>query len=390
MYNIKKLNAISTAIYDKLPKGDYLVSSHIEDAEADAFLVRSAACLDMPLSERNLAFARAGAGVNNIPIDRCTEKGIVVFNTPGANANAVKELVLCGLLIASRNVVEGVEWAKTLVGEGEQIPKLVEKGKGQFVGPEIQGKTLGVIGLGSVGVLVANAASSIGMNVIGYDPYISIDNAWHLSDHVHKAAKMEDLLSQADYITVHVPLMEQTRDYISSPEFGKMKQGVILLNFARGGIIRETSLFEALDSGKVAKYVTDFPDARCLMHENVICIPHLGASTPESEENCAVMAANEIKHYLERGSIKNSVNMPTCLLGEPVHHRVSVIHDNLPNMVSQMTGVLAREGLNIEEMVNKSRGQVAYTVFDLNEEISEQALEDLRSIQGIIKVRVIA
>ena len=390
MFNVKKLNAISTAIYDKLPKSDYLVSSHIEDAEADAFLVRSAGCLDMPLSERNLAFARAGAGVNNLPIDRCTEKGIVVFNTPGANANAVKELVLCALLVASRNVVEGVEWAKTLIGEGDQIPKLVEKGKSQFVGPEIQGKTLGVIGLGAVGVLVANAATNVGMEVIGYDPYISIDNAWHLSDRVHKAAKMEDLLSKADYITVHVPLMEQTRDYISSPEFGKMKDGVIILNFARGGIIRETSLFEALDSGKVAKYITDFPDARCLMHENVICIPHLGASTPESEENCAVMAANEIKHFLERGSIKNSVNMPTCLLGEPVHHRISVIHDNLPNMVSQMTSVLAKEGLNIEEMVNKSRGQIAYTVFDLNEKISEQAMDEIKAIVGVVKVREIA
>ena len=328
--------------------------------------------------------------MNNLPIDRCTEKGIVVFNTPGANANAVKELVLCALLVASRNVVEGVEWAKTLIGEGDQIPKLVEKGKSQFVGPEIQGKTLGVIGLGAVGVLVANAATNVGMEVIGYDPYISIDNAWHLSDSVHKAAKMEDLLSKADYITVHVPLMEQTRDYISSPEFGKMKDGVIILNFARGGIIRETSLFEALDSGKVAKYITDFPDARCLMHENVICIPHLGASTPESEENCAVMAANEIKHFLERGSIKNSVNMPTCLLGEPVHHHISVIHDNLPNMVSQMTSVLAKEGLNIEEMVNKSRGQIAYTVFDLNEKISEQAMDEIKAIVGVVKVREIA
>ena len=266
----------------------------------------------------------------------------------------------------------------------------MEKGKSQFVGPEIQGKTLGVIGLGAVGVLVANAATNVGMDVIGYDPYISIDNAWHLSDSVHKAAKMEDLLSKADYITVHVPLMEQTRDYISSPEFGKMKDGVIILNFARGGIIRETSLFEALDSGKVAKYITDFPDARCLMHENVICIPHLGASTPESEENCAVMAANEIKHFLERGSIKNSVNMPNCLLGEPVHHRISVIHDNLPNMVSQMTSVLAKEGLNIEEMVNKSRGQIAYTVFDLNEKISEQAIDEIKAIGGVIKVREIA
>lgn len=389
MFNVKKLNAISTAIYDKLPKADYLVSSHIEDAEADAFLVRSANCLDMPLSSRNLAFARAGAGVNNLPIDRCTEKGIVVFNTPGANANAVKELVLCGLLIASRNVVEGVEWAKTLIGEGDKIPALVEKGKNQFVGPELLGKTLGVIGLGAVGVLVANAAASIGMNVVGYDPYISIDNAWHLSDTIHKAAKMEDLLAQADYITVHVPLIEQTKDYLSSPEFGKMKDGVVVLNFARGGIIRETSLFEALDSGKVAKYITDFPDARCLMHEKVICIPHLGASTPESEENCAIMAANEIKHYLERGSIKNSVNMPSCLLAEALHHRISVIHDNLPNMVSQMTGVLAKEGLNIEEMVNKSRGQVAYTVFDLNEKISAQALSELEAIAGVVKVREI-
>ena len=282
MYNIKKLNAISGIVYDYLPKSQYLVSSHIEDADVDGYLVRSANCHELELTDRLLAFARAGAGVNNSPIDKCTEKGIVVFNSPGANANAVKELVLCGLLMASRNVLAGVAWAKTLIGAEGDTMKLVEKGKSQFVGPELMGKTLGVIGLGAIGVLVANAAASIGMNVIGYDPYVSVESAWHLSRAVHRAVNLDDLLSSSDYITVHIPLMDKTRDFISSPEIDKMKDGVILLNFARNGIVRSSSLLEALDSGKIAQYVTDFPTADILGHEKTICIPHLGASTPES------------------------------------------------------------------------------------------------------------
>ena len=389
MYNIKKLNAISGIVYDYLPKSQYLVSSHIEDADVDGYLVRSANCHELELTDRLLAFARAGAGVNNIPIDKCTEKGIVVFNSPGANANAVKELVLCGLLMASRNVLAGVAWAKTLIGAEGDTMKLVEKGKSQFVGPELMGKTLGVIGLGAIGVLVANAAASIGMNVIGYDPYVSVESAWHLSRAVHRAVNLDDLLSSSDYITVHIPLMDKTRDFISSPEIDKMKDGVILLNFARNGIVRSSSLLEALDSGKIAQYVTDFPTADILGHEKAICIPHLGASTPESEENCAMMAAAQLRDYIEFGSIKNSVNMPACVLSEPAHYRLTVIHKNLPTMVNQMTSLIAKEDINIEEMVNKSRGEIAYTVFDLSSAPSEEIMQAFGAIDGVIRVREI-
>ena len=389
MYNIKKLNAISGIVYDYLPKSQYLVSSHIEDADVDGYLVRSANCHELELTDRLLAFARAGAGVNNIPIDKCTEKGIVVFNSPGANANAVKELVLCGLLMASRNVLAGVAWAKTLIGAEGDTMKLVEKGKSQFVGPELMGKTLGVIGLGAIGVLVANAAASIGMNVIGYDPYVSVESAWHLSRAVHRAVNLDDLLSSSDYITVHIPLMDKTRDFISSPEIDKMKDGVILLNFARNGIVRSSSLLEALDSGKIAQYVTDFPTADILGHEKAICIPHLGASTPESEENCAMMAAAQLRDYIEFGSIKNSVNMPACVLSEPAHYRHTVIHKNLPTMVNQMTSLIAKEDINIEEMVNKSRGEIAYTVFDLSSAPSEEIMKAFGAIDGVLRVREI-
>ncbi len=389
MYNIKKLNAISGIVYDYLPKSQYLVSSHIEDADVDGYLVRSANCHELELTDRLLAFARAGAGVNNIPIDKCTEKGIVVFNSPGANANAVKELVLCGLLMASRNVLAGVAWAKTLIGAEGDTMKLVEKGKSQFVGPELMGKTLGVIGLGAIGVLVANAAASIGMNVIGYDPYVSVESAWHLSRAVHRAVNLDDLLSSSDYITVHIPLMDKTRDFISSPEIDKMKDGVILLNFARNGIVRSSSLLEALDSGKIAQYVTDFPTADILGHEKTICIPHLGASTPESEENCAMMAAAQLRDYIEFGSIKNSVNMPVCVLSEPAHYRLTVIHKNLPSMVNQMTSLIAKEDINIEEMVNKSRGEIAYTVFDLSSAPSEEIMQAFGAIDGVLRVREI-
>ena len=389
MYNIKKLNAISGIVYDYLPKSQYLVSSHIEDADVDGYLVRSANCHELELTDRLLAFARAGAGVNNIPIDKCTEKCIVVFNSPGANANAVKELVLCGLLMASRNVLAGVAWAKTLIGAEGDTMKLVEKGKSQFVGPELMGKTLGVIGLGAIGVLVANAAASIGMNVIGYDPYVSVESAWHLSRAVHRAVNLDDLLSASDYITVHIPLMDKTRDFISSPEIDKMKDGVILLNFARNGIVRSSSLLEALDSGKIAQYVTDFPTADILGHEKTICIPHLGASTPESEENCAMMAAAQLRDYIEFGSIKNSVNMPACVLSEPAHYRLTVIHKNLPTMVNQMTSLIAKEDINIEEMVNKSRGEIAYTVFDLSSAPSEEIMQAFGAIDGVLRVREI-
>lgn len=386
MYQIKKLNKISSAVYDELVKGKYNVAEDIADNEADAILVRSAKCHDMEISEKLLAIARAGAGVNNIPIDRMTEAGVVVFNTPGANANAVKELVICGMLLASRNVIEGVEWARGLRGT-EEVAKQVEKGKSQFTGPELKGKTFGVIGLGAIGVLVANAADALGMNVIGYDPYLSVNSALHLNGSVKIAAAVDELLKEADYITVHVPLMENTKNYISAHEFAKMKDGVMLLNYARGGLVNEAALKSALNEGKVAKYITDFPDEELLEMDNVICIPHLGASTPESEENCAVMAAAELREYIEYGSIKNSVNMPACVLNAPNGYRLTLIHKNLPNMVGQMTAILAAEGINIEEMTNKSRGDIAYTVFDLNNRASEEALSKLATIEGMVKIR---
>ena len=389
MYKIKKLNNISAKIYENLPKENFLVSSHMEDSEADAFLVRSANCHEMQLTDKILAFARAGAGVNNLPVDACTEKGIVVFNTPGANANAVKEMVICAMLVASRNIIQGAEWIKTLDKNDPDIEKIVEKGKSQFAGPEIMGKTLGVVGLGAIGVLVANAAKSLGMHVIGYDPYVSIDNAWHLSRSVDRALTLDDLLAQADYITVHVPLMDKTRNYLSEHEFSKMKDGVIVLNFARGGIVNEPALLGAIESGKVSRYITDFPDSMLLDHENVILIPHLGASTPESEENCAVMAAQELRNFIENGSIHNSVNMPECVLAPTQSNRITLFHKNLPNMVGQISAIIAECGINIDEMTNKSRKEIAYTVLDLNTKLSADALKKLSAIDGMIRIREI-
>ncbi len=389
MYNIKKLNSISDSVYDKLPKTCYNVSSHIEEGDVDAYLVRSADCLNMELDDRVLAFARAGAGVNNIPIDKCTEKGIAVFNTPGANANAVKELVICGMLIASRDVMGGIAWAKTLVGQGSQVESLVEKGKNQFVGPELMGKTIGVIGLGAIGVLVANASACLGLKVVGYDPFISIDSAWHLSDAVSRALSLDELLSQSDYITIHVPLMEKTKNFLGPREIAKMKEGAVVLNFARNGLVDQNALFEAMEEGRVARYVTDFPNENCLQNEKTISIPHLGASTPESEENCALMAAAALRGYIETGAIHNSVNLPECPLTRSLHSRIALIHKNLPGMVSQMTSILGGKGLNIEEMVNKSRGDIAYTVFDLNAIPEDATMAELLAIDGVIKIRKI-
>lgn len=389
MFNIKKLNAISKVVYDYLPKENYNVSSHIEEGEVDAYILRSAKCHDMDLNDRILAFARAGAGVNNIPIEKCTEKGIVVFNTPGANANGVKELVFAGMLLASRNLIEAANWAQSLKGKGDEVEALVESGKKQFVGPELKGKTLGVIGLGAIGAMVANAAVAVGMEVIGYDPFLSVDNAWNMSRAVHRASSIDDLLTKADYLTIHVPYSEKTKDYLSGAEFAKMKPGMILMNFARGGLIKETSLFEALENGTVAKYVTDFPNEALLGHENIIAIPHLGASTPESEENCAIMASKQLYDYLEKGSIKNSVNMPTCILGDVIGQRITIIHKNLPNMVGQITAILAKENKNISEMVNKSRNDIAYTALSVDGIVEDAILKEIEAIDGVIKVRSI-
>ena len=388
MVNIKKLNKISPVIYDFLPKEKYNVSSHLEDSESDAFIVRSADCHGMEFTEDVLAIARAGAGTNNIPIDKCTDQGIVVFNTPGANANGVKELVLGCMIAASRNLPEAYDWVKTLSGQGDEVPKLVEKGKGQFVGGELKGKTLGVIGLGAIGIMVANAASAIGMNVIGYDPFLSVDKAWTISMYTHKAEKLDELLEKSDFITLHIPQNDKTKGFLSTPEFSKMKDGVIILNFARGGLVKTTSLFDAIESGKVKKYVTDFPDADTLCHPNVLAIPHLGASTPESEENCAVMAAQQLRDFIETGSIVNSVNMPECIIPTSDTVRLTILHKNSPNMVGQITNKIASYELNIADMANKSRGDIAYTVMNLDHEISADAIAELSQIEGVFKVRV--
>ncbi len=388
MINIKKLNKISPIIYDYLDKEQYNVTSDLPDNDCEGMIVRSADCHSLELSGKLLAIARAGAGTNNIPIDACSEKGIVVFNTPGANANGVKELVLGTMISASRNLPEAYDWAKTLKGQ-EDVPKLVEKGKGQFVGCELKGKTLGVIGLGAIGVMVANVAAAIGMNVIGYDPYLSVDRAWTLSTKTHKAEKLDDLLAQSDFISIHVPQTEKTKNYLSTPEFGKMKKGVILLNFSRDGLVKTSSLMDAIEDGTVAKYVTDFPDNHMLCHEKILAIPHLGASTPESEENCAVMAAQQLHDFFATGTIVNSVNMPECIVSPSAAQTVTIIHKNLPGIVGQIANLIAKYNVNIGDMANKSRGDMAYTVLNLDSDITDEAIHELSGIEGVIKVRII-
>lgn len=380
MYNILTLNKISKAGLSRL--GDnYNVADSVENP--DAVLVRSASMHDMGLPSSLLAIARAGAGVNNIPLDKCTEQGIVVFNTPGANANAVKELVLSALFLSSRKIVEGIEWAKTLKDNADAA-KLVEKGKSQFVGPEIKGKTLGVIGLGAIGILVANAAVSLGMNVLGYDPFISVDAAWGLSPKVKHVVSLNDIFENSDYITLHVPLTPETKGVIGKENIAKMKDGVRILNFARGDLADNEAVLSAVADGKIAKYITDFAAPELLDVENVIVTPHLGASTPESEDNCAKMAADEIKDYLENGNIKNSVTLPAVSMVRGTGTRICVIHKNVPNMISAVTTALA--GANIENMQSKSRKEYAYTILDVTGDFDVAAIE---AIDGVIKVRVI-
>jgi len=387
MYRIQTLNKISSEGLKRFPMDHYEVASEFNSP--DAIIVRSAKMHDMEVPSSLKAIARAGAGVNNIPLDLCTEKGIVVFNTPGANANAVKELVVASLLLSSRNIVQGVNWAKTLVGEGEEVPKLVEKGKSNFVGPELQGKTLGVIGLGAIGMLVANAAHSLGMRVIGFDPYISVDSAWMLSKDVEKAISLDNLLSEADYLSLHIPLMDTTKGFINSSKFDIMKDGVRIMNFARGGLVNKEDLFAAFESGKVASFVTDFPDEELLKHDKVIGIPHLGASTPESETNCAVMAVDQMKDFLENGNIKNSVNFPNTGMPRNGGCRLIIANKNIPKMVGNITTVLADENINIADMLNKHRGDIAYNIIDIDGEISHEQVQKIRDIEGIIMVRLI-
>ena len=389
MYKIQTLNAISDIIHTQLSADSYTISK--DEPVPDAILVRSAAMHDMEFNKELKAIGRAGAGVNNIPLDKCSKQGIVVFNTPGANANAVAELVICGLLMSGRNIAGGIEWAKTLKGKGDEVGKLVEKGKSQFVGAEMRGKTLGVIGLGAIGAIVANAASrGLGMNVIGFDPFISVESAWSLSTSVHRAASADDVIAQADYITFHIPLNDKTRGTINAEMIGKMKDGACILNFSRGEVADAEAVKAALASGKLGRYVTDFPSDALLDTDKVVCIPHLGASTPESEENCARMAAAEIRDYLETGSIHNSVNFPEVQLAAPEAVRVLVLHENIPNMISTITAAAAKEGINIENMINKSKKEMAVTVMEMTELPSSHALDTLATLPGIIRIRTFA
>ncbi len=389
MYTIKKLNNISDAIFESLPAEQFSVSDGAQ--QFDAALVRSADMHEMALPDGLLAIARAGAGVNNIPIPACSEKGIVVFNTPGANANAVKELVICGMLLAGRRIVPGIEWLEQEGKNGTTgLDKLVEKAKNQFVGPELAGKKLGVIGLGAIGVMVANAAShGLGMQVVGYDPYMSVEAAWHLTRAVKHAVSLDEIFGDCDYITLHLPLNDKTRGTVGAAEFAKMKQGAVLLNFARGGLVDDDAMLAALDEGRLLRYVTDFPNDRIVNHEGVIATPHLGASTPESEENCARMAARQLADYLINGNIRNSVNLPDCELPRLSGARVAIINKNITNMVGQITAVLAADGHNIEHMLNKSRGDYAYTLIDLLRAPSEACAARLRGIDGVLRVRVL-
>lgn len=387
MFRVQTLNKISAEGLQRFPMDHYEVAS--EFSSPDAILVRSAKMHEMSFPSSLKTIGRAGAGVNNIPLDVCTEKGIVVFNTPGANANAVKELVIASMLVSSRNLVQGVNWAKTLIGKGEEVPKLVEAGKSNFVGPELHGKTLGVIGLGAIGMLVANAAQSLGMRVIGFDPYISVDSAWMLSKDVEKAISLDNLLSKADYLSLHIPLMDTTKGFINKAKFDIMKKGVRIMNFARGGLVDVGDLFEAFKSGKVASFVTDFPDEELLKHDQVIGIPHLGASTPESELNCAVMAVDQVKDFLEHGNIKNSVNFPNIGMARNGGYRLIIANKNVPKMVGNITAVLADENINIADMLNKNRGEIAYNIIDIDGEISDTLVQKIRDIQGIIMVRLL-
>lgn len=386
MFQYTCLNPIAGIGLEKLTE-DYQKTE--EMADADVVLVRSAAMHDMELSDRLCAIARAGAGTNNIPIEKCSGQGVVVFNTPGANANGVKELVVAGMLMAARDIVGGIEWVKDNLSD-ENIAKTMEKAKKNFAGTEIQGKKLGVIGLGAIGVLVANAANRLGMDVYGVDPYLSVRNALDLSRDITVCKTYEELYQQCDYITVHVPYLPDTKGMLDRDAFDQMKDGVVILNYARDLLVDEDAMKEALSSGKVAKYVTDFPNPKVLSMPNVIATPHLGASTEESEDNCAVMAVEEIRDFMENGNIKNSVNYPNCDAGTcDTKGRITIAHKNIPKMLTQFTNVFSSEGINISHMTNKSRGEYSYCVFDIDSESTPGFVEKLNAIEGVLKVRII-
>lgn len=382
MYKMKLMNKISPKGTDLFGE-QYLVGENQNDE--DGILVRSATLHDYDFPQSLKAIARAGAGVNNIPIDKCSENGVVVFNTPGANANAVKELVLCALFLSSRQIVEGIDWVKTLDGQ-DNVGKLIEKGKSQFVGPELEGKKLGIIGLGAIGVRVANAAIKLGMEVYGYDPYISVDAAWGMSKWVKNAQNEDVIFSECDYITLHAPSTPETKGMINKENIAKMKDGVRLLNFARADLVNSQDILDGIAQGKIKKYITDFATEDIINQKDIIVMPHLGASTPESEDNCAIMAVKEMKDYLENGNITNSVNLPSVKEPRTTKYRICLIHKNVPNMLAQFATFLANKHINIENMVNKAKGEYAYTIIDTQDAIDIQSFKDLKYV---IKARVI-
>ena len=386
MYNIKTLNKISNVGLAKFDTKEFAYSDDMENP--DAIMVRSASMHDMEMPESLLAIARAGAGVNNIPVADCTQKGIVVFNTPGANANAVKELVICGLLLSSRKITKAIDWCKTIKND-ENVSKSVEKGKSAFAGPEIKGKTLAVIGLGAIGRLVANAAVDLGMSVIGYDPFLSPEAADTLKKEVTINNNLDEIFPLADYLTVHVPLTPETKEMICAENIAKMKDTVRILNFARGDLANSADIVSALEDGRMAAYVTDFPSAELIGIDGVIALPHLGASTPESEENCASMGAMELIDFLENGNIKNSVNLPAVSLQRSGAARITVIHKNQPNMIATITDTISKDGINIANFLDKNRGEFAYSIIDVDSEVSAAAVEDIKKIDGVIRIRII-
>jgi D-3-phosphoglycerate dehydrogenase / 2-oxoglutarate reductase len=386
-FQIGTLNKISPKGLNIFEAEKYEVSD--ESINPDAIIVRSASMHEMNFGAHLKSIARAGAGVNNIPIDKCSEAGIVVFNTPGANANAVKELVIAGLLMSSRKIYQGIAWSQEQEGKGDEVSKLVEKNKSNYTGPEIAGKTLGVIGLGAIGMLVANAAEALGMRVIGFDPYISIDSAWQLSKDVEKAQNLDQLLAESDYISLHIPLLDDTKGFIDTAKIKKMKKGVSILNFARGGLVNREDMLKALEKDNVRCFVTDFPVDIFLGNDKIITFPHLGASTPESEENCAIMAAKQIKDFLELGNIKNSINFPVAKMPRNGGARIIIGNKNVPGMVGKITSILAEADINISDMLNRHKNDMAYNIIDVDGDISDDLVAKIKAMEAVVLVRVI-
>ena len=387
MYRIQTMNKISPVGLNRFPSELYEVSDAVQDPQG--ILVRSAKLLDMEFNPSLLAIARAGVGVNNIPLERCAEAGIPVFSTPGANANAVKELVICAMLIGSRDIPGAIRWVREQAASGVEVSTVVEKGKSAFVGPELYKKTIGIIGLGAIGSIVANTAIALGMDVYGYDPFLSVDTALRLDRHVHVVKDINDLYKRADYVTMHIHYTEKTAHMINADAIAAMKRGVRVINLARGEIVDDEAMLAALDTGKVAVYVTDFPNNRLLTAPHVIAMPHLGASTPESEQNCAAMAVDELTDYLENGNIRRSVNLPDMVMERSGVERLCILHKNVPGMLANITSLFGRDGVNVENLSNKSRGEYAYTMVDLGTKVAERVIEDVQHMANVIRVRVL-